>query len=169
MRRSSGIRCVSRSCESVILPGSVCWNCSLLLGDPRLLQTRTGRRRGYMTVRRGTTYPLRHPARSRASLNPFSLCERHLSTLLLAVHTNFRDQPLSHPCRFPLNCRLRRHLRLLQPLPRRCHLQPHRNPPSGLRLRGASHAKRPPLCLLGAGNPMHDQWHLTILKLPSLL
>ena len=169
MRRNSGIRCVSRSCESVISPGSVCWNCSLLLNDPRLLQTRTGRRRGYMKARRRTTYPLRHPARSRASRNPFSLCERHLSTLLLAVHTNFRDQPLSHSCRLPLNCRLRPHLHLAQPLPLRRHRQPHRNHPSGLRLRGANHAKRPPLRLLGAGNPMHDQWHLPILELPSPL
>jgi hypothetical protein len=169
MRSSSGIHYVSRSCESVISLGSVCWNCSLLLNDPRLLQTRTGRRRGYMTVRRRTTYPLRHPARSRASRNPFSLCERHLSTLLLAVHTNFRDQPLSHPCRLPLNRRLRRHLRLPQPLPPQRRLQPHRNHPSGLRLRGANHVKRPPLRLLGAGNLMHDQWHLPILELPSPL
>jgi len=141
MRRSSGIRCVSRSCESVIWPGSVCWSCTPLLSDSRLLQTRTAPQRGCMTVKRRTAYLLPHPARSRLSRNSFPLYERPLSTPLLAVPTKLRDRRLSHPCRLPLNPRLRRHLRLPQPLLCQRRLQSHQNHRSGLQLRGASHAK----------------------------
>ena len=141
MRRNSGIRCVSRSCESVIWPGSVFWNCTPLLRDSRLLQTRTAPRRGCTTVRRSTAYLLPHQARSRASRNSFPLYERPLSIPLLAVPTKLRDRRLSHPCPLPLNPRLHRHLRLPQPLPCQRRLQSHRNHLSGLRLRGASHAK----------------------------